>query len=132
MIGDLRVQFARENLAIRLTDENLRVRSMAATALGKVGGDETSLQALVQMIAENADADPIVRHGGIMGLVGIRNRKLLQRLQHHPVPSVRLAAVVALRKLQRSEVSVFLDDSDERVVTEAARTIHDVPLRNAF
>ena len=132
VIGDLRVQFARENLAIRLTDENLRVRSMAATALGKVGGDETSLQALVQMIAENTDADPIVRHSGIMGLVGIRNRKLLQRLQHHPVPSVRLATVVALRKLQRSEVSVFLDDSDERVVTEAARAIHDVPLRNAL
>jgi HEAT repeat protein len=38
---------------------------------------------------------------------------------------VRIAAIVALRRMRHPDVARFLNDPDERVVTEAARAIND-------
>ena len=46
-------------------------------------------------------------------------------LSRHASRAVRIAAVVALRRMRDPEVAQFLADADEQVVTEAARAIND-------
>ena len=60
-----------------------------------------------------------------MGLAGTMSPDQLAALSSHPSQSVRRGAVVALRRLAAPEVRAFLDDSDELVLLEAARAIHD-------
>ena len=43
-----------------------------------------------------------------------------------------MAALVALRKLQRPEVAQFLSDADPKIVLEAARAIYDTPIPAAL
>jgi quinoprotein glucose dehydrogenase len=44
----------------------------------------------------------------------------------HPSPSVRLAAILAMRQQQSAAVGSFLDDPEPRIALEAARVLHDV------
>jgi quinoprotein glucose dehydrogenase len=87
---------------------------------------------LCAMLAENDDRDPIVRHGGIMGLAGCGTEESIAAKSKDPSAAVRGAAVVALRRLKSPRVALFLDDSDESVVLEAARAIYDVPITSAL
>ena len=56
----------------------------------------------------------------------------LANMSRHPDASVRLAAVLALRKLKSQFVGDFLNDVDSSVATEAARAIHDVPIKSSM
>ena len=47
------------------------------------------------------------------------------RSRTHPSRGVRIAAIVALRRMRHADVARFLADADEGVVTEAARAIND-------
>jgi quinoprotein glucose dehydrogenase len=121
-----------ESVATKLGDENLRVQHLAALALNRIG-DARHVPAILKMLVENDNQDPIVRHSGIMALSGLVERgkiapEELAGLAQHENPAVRLAAVVALRKNGSELVSRFLKDPDEQVVTTAARAIHDVPI----
>ncbi|MEO5583382.1 MAG: HEAT repeat domain-containing protein, partial [Saprospiraceae bacterium] len=49
----------------------------------------------------------------------------LSTLSSNPSRSVRIAAVLALRRLRSPEIKVFLNDQDEYIVAEAARAIND-------
>ncbi len=60
-----------------------------------------------------------------MALKGCAGDKMLDSLATHNSASVRLAAVVALRKLRSSSVRAFLHDVDPLVVREAASAIYD-------
>ena len=46
-------------------------------------------------------------------------------LSNDPSRAVRIAAVVALRRMRNSGIASFLNDKDEYIVTEAARGIND-------
>ena len=80
------------------------------------------------MLAENNDQDPILRHGGVMGLVGCGSAEQIATKMHDESVALRGAAVVALRRMESPLVAAFLKDADESVVLEAARAIHDVPI----
>ena len=132
-----------------LTHDNLRVRYRAAMALSKIGTGN-DVDAVVKMLTANADADPIVRHGGIMALNGIylRNEdngtERVADLVADQSSSVRLAVCVAMRKLllsnlpevegKKSEaaelVGRLLMDRDLKIVLEAARVVHDVDVQS--
>ncbi len=122
--GELRMRRATPELITRLADSNLRVRFHAALALGKIG-DKSALDPLVTLLAENRNEDAFIRHAGVMGLLGMGDIEQLSQLHSHPSVSVRLAAVVALRRLRSSAVGPFLRDGDPLVRREAARAIHD-------
>src|SRR5262249_23905355 len=47
-------------------------------------------------------------------------------------PGVRMAAVLALRRLERPEIAAFLNESDPLIVAEAARAINDLPIVSAL
>jgi len=118
-----------------LTHENAAVRYHAALAVG-VLKIEAAFEAVIRLLSANADTagndvDPMLRHGGIMALTGLGDVSKIVSLKSNPSKSVRLAAVVALRKQQSPEVARFVDDYDFAVATEAARTVHDEPSLHA-
>ena len=113
----------RRTLRDMLADEMDRPRFFAAIALGGLG-DRDSLDDLVAYLERDA-ADRFHRHAGIMGLAHGSHATEIAGLSNHSNREVRLAAVVALRRQQAAEVSVFLNDEDPLVVAEAASAIHD-------
>lgn len=113
-----------------LKDESARVRYFAARALGWLENAE-AMEAVVAMLAENDNRDPVLRHGGVMALAAIADAETLAGLADHPSANLRRAAVVALRRQGATEVARFLADGDNRVVVEAARAIHDTPIASA-
>jgi quinoprotein glucose dehydrogenase len=114
-----------------LADESPRVRYFAAMALGKLGRPEAR-DGIHRLLEENADRDPHLRHAAIQALVGIRDPRALEAGIRHHHRSVRIGTLVALRRLKRPEVGRFLDDTDPRIVEEAARAIWDEPIPGAL
>ncbi|MGN6134419.1 MAG: PVC-type heme-binding CxxCH protein, partial [Aureliella sp.] len=109
-----------------LADDEPRVQYAAAMACGKLQLP-SALDAVCKLLSDNADSDPALRHAGIMALTGAPDTTRVVGLTEHPSRSVRIAAVVALRKRQDPRAAAFLSDTDIGVQTEAARAIHDVP-----
>jgi quinoprotein glucose dehydrogenase len=131
VLGDCRCVKALHELIDKLADPSLRVRYFAAQGLGRLGSRQ-AFAPIVELLRELADQDAFLRHAGVMGLAGIGDIESLVRTGLDPSPSVRLAALLALRQLKRPEVASFLEDSDPALVLEAARAIHDVPITEAL
>jgi quinoprotein glucose dehydrogenase len=112
-------------------DPEPRARYFAAMGLGKLKKKE-AIPALLNLLKDNADSDPVLRYGGVWALSKTADEKTLVSLKGNPSPSLRLAAVLALRKMESAETAKFLDDSDRIVVLEAARAIHDLPIEAAL
>ena len=123
VIGEAGYEPAVEALLPLLDDSSERVQFHAALALSKLN-DERALDPAVEMIAEKG-SDPYLRHAGATVLAEVADAGFLRSLADHPSKQVRLAAVVALRRMQDPAVQAFLQDESEQVVTEAARAIHD-------
>ncbi len=131
VLGDAKVKAAGDQLVGLLQDKENRVRFFAALSLGKLG-HKSAIDALTKVLAENNDADPILRHGAIMGLAGCATAQQLAAKTNDPSAAVRGGAVVALRRLRSPLVAAFLKDADQSVVLEAARAIHDAPIPDAL
>jgi quinoprotein glucose dehydrogenase len=131
VLGDRRAVDAFPGLLALLKDPSPRVRSFAAIALGKLA-QKGATGALLAMLEENGDRDPWLRHAGVMGLAGSGDVPALAAASRNPSSSVRLAALLALRRLGREEIAVYLEDQDPAVVVEAARAIHDAPINGAM
>ena len=82
-----------------LQDPSSRVRAFAAASLARLRAPDAFNPALV-LLAENADRDPYLRHAGVMCLLGAGSEEQIAALASHPNKSIRLAAVVALRRLR--------------------------------
>jgi len=115
-------------LATLLFDDSPRVRFFAAISIGK-------LKALgffgpvCDFISDNNNRDPYLRFAGAFALQHISKHVLmLTALQRHGSPAVRLAAVVALRRMQDPAVAVFIHDPDASVADEAIRAVTDLSL----
>jgi putative membrane-bound dehydrogenase-like protein len=123
-LGDVRYAPAADTLMRRLDDDSPRVRLFAAQALGRIG-HELAYDALVEMLAANNNEDAHLHHAGTIALARVGKGEKLGTLSDHPSPTVRLAAVVALKRLEHPAVARFLDDENATVVTNAARAIND-------
>ena len=80
VLGDARYGRSYEAL-IRLTsDSDLHTRTLSTIALGKLGRRE-SIPAIFNLLVENADKDPYLRHAGVVALIGANDIDafLLQR-----------------------------------------------------
>lgn len=106
-----------------LTDESPRVRAFAAIAAGKmkVAG---AMPFIWEMLEKNQD--PYIRHAGSYALTLFGDARQIAALNQHEDASLRLAAVVALRKMKDPQLAAFLHDDDAKVAREALRAIHDV------
>ncbi|HAV64821.1 MAG TPA: hypothetical protein DCY13_20940, partial [Verrucomicrobiales bacterium] len=131
MLGEGRVKSAAAPLAGALNDPSPRVQFFAAMALGKLR-DADAVDPIHKLLARNGKTDKHLRYAGIRALELIGDLPTLTAAAAHTSADVRLASVVALRRLERPEVAVYLNDADPLVVVEAARAINDVPINSAM
>ncbi|HEV7990266.1 MAG TPA: HEAT repeat domain-containing protein [Gemmatimonadaceae bacterium] len=124
LLGDLRYVAASEALLPLLRDESPRVRFFAAEALGRVR-NRNAIGPIVEMLAANNDEDVYLRHAGAVALSRIGVVEPIVALTGHQSRAVRIAAVVALRRMREPAIARFLANQDEYIVTEAARAIND-------
>lgn len=124
MIGDVRHAQSADALLPLLTSDPARVRFFAAEALGRIAY-KPAVAPLVDMLAANDDRDLYLRHAGSLALSRIGDAQALAALAQHPSRGVRIAALVALRRMRHPDVARFLADADEQILTQAARAIND-------
>ncbi|MEN8773932.1 MAG: HEAT repeat domain-containing protein [Akkermansiaceae bacterium] len=113
-----------------LTDGSPRVRALAAIAVGRIG-DPASLPAVLEMIEFNGNNDPVLRHAGVMALVGVAHEEQIDDLARHESEAIRQAAVIALRRLRSPKVMSFIGDTNLKISNDAIRAIHDTRLEAA-
>jgi quinoprotein glucose dehydrogenase len=131
MLGEGRIGPALDELIRLLEAENERVQFFAAQSLGKLG-DSSAVQPLLALLERNGTNDLYLRHAAVHALERIADLPSLVAAQGHSSPSVRLGSLLALRRLERPEISGFLNDPEVFIVTEAARAINDVPIAAAM
>ena len=127
VVGDVGAQSSlyRSELRAGLGSPSMRVPFFSAIALGNCGEKAAASELVILLASPAAKADAYLRHAGSMGIQGTMSASELAALSNHENTNVRLAAIVALRRLKAPEVRAFLMDKDERVLLEAARAIHD-------
>lgn len=126
MIADGGFKPAVPAIAELLKHESAIVKAASCMALGVLGSDD-AINAIAQVLSDNENRDPILRHAGIMGLAGVKDYAKLGALRSNPSEAVRLSVVVALRKQSNPIIFEFVSDSSAKVQKEAVRAIHDVP-----
>ncbi|MDC6390012.1 HEAT repeat domain-containing protein [Maribacter sp. PR1] len=124
VLGDVKYGNASDILISLLSHKNDRVKFYAAQALGRLSY-APAVDSLIQMIAENDDKDLYLRHAAVLALTRIGEVDPIVALASSEDRSLRIAAVLVLRRLQSPEITTFLSDKDIYIVTEAARAIND-------
>ena len=140
-LGSTRSAFALTQVVALLEDPEPRVRSFAAMALHYLAGPK-ELKAITKFLTGIKEDENFLRHAGVRALTGAARNwpELLIDLHSHSSQSVRLAGVIASRRLHEAAeegktlkdpdtyagIAVYLEDLDEVVVAEAARAIHDM------
>jgi quinoprotein glucose dehydrogenase len=123
-IGDVRYTETGAELIPLLKDDYIRARFFAAEALGRIA-HEPAINPIIELLKANNDEDAYIRHAGAIALARIGKAEPVVALSTHESRGVRIAAVVALRRMAHPGVANFLKDQDEYIVTEAARAIND-------
>lgn len=123
-LGDIRYQEAGAALIPLLKDTSSRARFFAAEALGRIKY-EPAIQPVISFLEANNEEDAYLRHAGSLALARIGKAEPIIALSSSPSRALRIAAVVALRRMAHPGIAGFLNDPDEFVVTEAARAIND-------
>ena len=123
-LGDIRYKEAGDALIPLLKDTNSRARFFAAEALGRIAY-EPAIHPIIELLKANNEEDAYIRHAGSLALARIGKAEPIVALSDHPSRALRIAAVVALRRLSHPGITNFLKDQDEYIVTEAARAIND-------
>lgn len=123
-LGDVKYKEAGDKLIPLLKDPYSRARFFAAEALGRIEY-EPAINSLIELLRNNNDEDALLRHAGSLALARIGKAAPIINLSNHPSRAVRIAAVVALRRMSNPGIAKFLNDADEFIVTEAARAIND-------
>ena len=113
-----------------LKDPYPRTRCFAAITLGKMKAKE-AFEPLLKMIAKKENQSPYLRHSGVMGIIGCGDEEKLASLTNHQSKAVRLASVIALRKIRSPQLKHFARDKNPDVSNEAIRAIHDEEIQEA-
>ncbi|MEZ0485467.1 DUF7133 domain-containing protein [Fibrella aquatica] len=124
VIGDERLAEAGPTLLPLLASQNPRVKFFSAQALGRIN-NQAAVDPLLAMVKANNDEDVYLRHAAVLALSRVANPDQMAALAKSPEKSLRIAGVLALRRMKSDKVALFLKDSDEYIVTEAARAIND-------
>ncbi len=123
-LGDIKFKEAGQHLLALLVDENPRAQFFAAEAIGRVAY-APAFPSLIALFERNEDEDAYIRHAASLALARMAQPGDLAKLAGHYSKSVRLGAVLALRRMEHPSIEIFLNDGDEYIVTEVARAIND-------
>ena len=131
VLGESGFTAASDQLVELIFDEEPRVVYHATMAVGRLQHRD-GLDAITEMLWVNDNEDALLRHAGVMALTWLDDRAALLELSRDEFPAVRLAVLLALRRMQDPAVEVFLEDPDPRIAAEAARAINDLPIDDAM
>lgn len=129
--GETGATWLEPDLLAALSDPSPRVRYFAALSLGKLEST-AAIDPLFDLLAANADEDPFLRHAAVHALELIGDADAVASRLDDPSRSVRIGAVLALRRLGDARVAESLTDADPLIVVEAARAIYDAPIEAAL
>ena len=119
-------------IPVLLRDPSPRVRLMAGIACGKLKS-KNALGALTELIVAADNKEPVLRHAGVTGLVGVATPRELEAYAGYPSEAMRIAAVVALRRLRAvKELTAFVNDASPQVMSDAVRAIYDEAAPQTF
>lgn len=124
ILGDAKIPAIGSELVPLLQNNNPRVKFYAAEALGRIAYQD-AVNPLIQLLEANNDEDVYLRHAAVLALSRIGKVEPVVALAKSPSKALRVAAVLVLRKMKNDNITVFLNDKDEYIVTEAARAIND-------
>jgi len=128
--GDARAEAFAPLLIEWLRDAEPRVRFFAAQSLGALHAIP-AVKPLFELLRENADQDPFLRHAAVWALKRIGDGDAMLAFADDSSRSVRLGSLLALRWLGDARVARFLTDADPLLQAEAARAIWDAPIAGA-
>lgn len=131
VLGEAGVERLSPEIAAFVRDDDARVRYFAAISLGKLG-DVRQAPAIADMLRENDGDDIYLRHAGALAFAQMNDREVLATFAGDSSAAVRMAALLAMRRVRDPRIEGFLDDEDPRLVVEAARAIHDMPIPEAL
>jgi quinoprotein glucose dehydrogenase len=131
VLGDAHYAAAYDGFVRRLKDETSRVRFFAAMGIAKVGKPEGAFK-ILDMLRQNGDRDVYLRHAGVMALLWLNNTGAIEAAANDESSSLRLAALLVMRRNRDVGIARFLNDPERLLVEEAARAINDVPLEGAM
>ena len=114
-----------------LADASPRVRMFTAITAGKLKV-VSAMPYIWKMLMVNADQDPYLRHAGSYALSLMSKPQQLYTLAHHEDESLRLAATIALGRMEHERVGDFLYDASGKVANEALVLIHDRMIEGAI
>ncbi len=123
-LGDIKYKDAAKELLPLLKDPYSRARFFAAEALGRISY-EPAINPIIDMLRDNNEVDAYLRHAGSLALSRIGKAQPVIALAGDTSRALKIAAVVALRRMGNAGIFKFLNDKDEYIVTEAARGIND-------
>ncbi|QJE95753.1 DUF7133 domain-containing protein [Luteolibacter luteus] len=111
-----------------MADPSLRVRAEASLTLARCG-QPNQIGLVRQLLVQNADQDPWLRHAGILALEKLANRGAdLGALAGDDSAAVRTAVVVAMRRGGDPRIAGLVEDKSPAVADEAIRAICDEDL----
>jgi len=130
-LADGKVAKAFDGFIKLLTDSSPRAKYFGAMGLAKLGRKE-ALQPLLEMIKANSPLDPMLRHAGLMAILGLNDQKIIESLTTDASPAVRMISLLAMRRLEMPAIATFLKDADPLIALESGRAINDVPIAAAM
>nr|MDQ3624463.1 HEAT repeat domain-containing protein [Verrucomicrobiota bacterium] len=123
-VGELSLRNAESRVRALLKDPAPRVRFFAAMTAGRMDGSETA-PALVELLRQNADRDPFIRHAAAFSLARQENDRFLRAAAADPSEAVRAGVLRARIFGGDPRLKEFLADPSPRIRLEAARALHD-------
>ena len=131
VLGDARLADVASQLQkMAAADASDRVKYFATMAVGKIGAKK-SAGPVMEMLRANNDRDAFLRHAGVMALTWLGDDAVTLAARDKS-SAVRMAALLAMRRMHRADIGMFLTENDSRLVTEAARAINDEPIYEAM
>lgn len=131
ILGELKWPLAYSALYRAANDSQPRVRYFGLIGLGKMGNPD-AIEPILQTLRNSGESDAYLRHAAVMALTWINDIDQLEVAAKDAAAPVRLGALLAMRRLHRPEVAMFLYDPKPTVALEATRAIYDEPITNAF
>ncbi|MDB6076887.1 MAG: hypothetical protein JWO82_634, partial [Akkermansiaceae bacterium] len=122
VIGESGLAMEGNALVKLIGDDSPRVRFFATIAAGKMKV-ASLLPQIWTMLEKNED--PYLRHAGAYAMALMAKPEQIIALKDYEDASVRMTAVVALRRLKDEGVAAFINDSEPEIVDEVIRAIHD-------
>lgn len=127
VLGEARYLASSKQLIDALKDDNPRVCASAAFALGNLQINDAT-KPLLELLKRNTNQDPFLRHAASYALSKTATAQDLALNVTAESELIRMGVLLAMRRNRSPDLIGFLNDSDPKIVIEAARAIHDLKI----